>query len=159
MEAADTLLSWLHNNVAETLAETRRRTPGEEAASTRESVLTYSTSAQLAWELPKTTTVEHIDQFDKSEAEVRWLPPGTTLAEMRDLAQTFLPEIKTSYSTFCICYQFPFDKRGSTSLLLTKEERNPPAAMPKDKKNCKGLPAGTGTVSNTRRQQFKDKGS
>lgn len=55
--------------------------------------------------------------------------------------------------------QFPFDKRGSTSLLLTKEERNPPAAMPpKDKKNCKGLPAGTGTVSNTRRQQFKDKG-
>ena len=29
---------------------------------------------------------------------------------------------------------------------------------PKDKKNCKGLPAGTGTVSNTRRQQFKDKG-
>ena len=111
MEAADTLLSWLHNNVAETLAETRRRTPGEEAASTRESVLTYSTSAQLARELPKTTTVEHLDEFDKSEAEVRWLPPGTTLAEMRDLAQTFLPEIKTSYSTFCICYHRMWEHR------------------------------------------------
>ena len=112
MDAADTLLSWLHNNVAETLAETGRRTPGEaQAAASKESVVTYSTSAQLARELPKTTTVEHLDEFDKAEAEVRWLPPGTTLAEMRDLAQTFLPDIKTSYSTFCICYHRMWEHR------------------------------------------------
>lgn len=98
-QKAETCLSWQYMNVAEDLAESVRiGEDGRVAAST-------STA------LPKASSIAYLDKLDEDEEGVRWMPPGTTLAEMLDCALTFLPHCKVAYSTFVGCYHLSWAKR------------------------------------------------
>ena len=41
--------------------------------------------------LPKLASIPFLDRLEEEEQGVRWMPPGTTLAEMHDLSMSFLP--------------------------------------------------------------------
>ena len=101
---ADSLLSWLYNNVAESLAESTRLLD-EGVPLRRGSALVCSTA------LPQGATVAYLDKLDEDEAGVRWLPPGTTMAEMLDCSVSFLPHCKVAYSTFVLCYHQKWQKK------------------------------------------------
>ena len=78
--SADTLLAWLHANVAEDLAEgVRVSSEGAGSSSSRSSRNNP---------LPKLTTVAFLDFMEENEQDVRWMPPGTRLR--------------------CTSWQFPF---------------------------------------------------
>lgn len=96
---ADAILQWLHDQVAEDLAESVRVAgEGDEVpASTRPSRLPQEPGIALKDEL--------------YDCGVRWLPPGTTLAEMLDLGLTFLPDHQVTYSTFVKCYHMSWEKK------------------------------------------------
>ena len=96
---ADAILQWLHDQVAEDLAESVRVAgEGDEVpASTRPS------------RLPQEPGIAFKDEL--CDCGVRWLPPGTTLAEMLDLGVTFLPEHQVTYSTFVKCYHMSWEKK------------------------------------------------
>ena len=101
--SADTVLAWLHANVAEDLAEgVRVSSEGAGSSSSRSSRNNP---------LPKLTTVAFLDFMEENEQDVRWMPPGTTLAEMHELAISFLPHMKVSYSTFVKCYHLTWRRR------------------------------------------------
>eukprot|EP00435_Cladocopium_sp_Y103_P075707 s119_g63.t1 len=105
-EKANTLLQWLHQNVAESLVGSKRT-----GDNPRADALTFMHRGAAAAGLKKDslpTPLSHIqflDYLDESSEAVRWLPPGTSVAEMKDLAQTFLPDSAVSYSTFFLRYQ------------------------------------------------------
>ena len=97
-QKADTCLSWLYHNVAEDLAENIRL--GDEG-----------TSAPSTNALPKAASIAYYDRLEDEESGVRWMPPGTTLAEMMDCAVTFLPHCRVSYSKFVTHYHMKWAKR------------------------------------------------
>ena len=109
---ADMLLSWLYNNVAESLADSARLL--------EEGIPVRRASALTATALPKGAIVAYLDRLDEDETGVRWMPPGTTLAEMLDCSVSFLPHCKVAYSTFVLCYHSQWQKssrsvqKGST---------------------------------------------
>lgn len=104
MRQANVLLSWLHQNVAESLAETKR-TGDKQNADSITLVQKGAASALKKDPLPlAASNVDVFAQFQEDGQQVKWLPPGTTMSEMRDLAQTFVPDNKVSYSTFVLCY-------------------------------------------------------
>ena len=98
-QKAETCLSWLYHNVAEDLAESVRL--GDEG----------QPSSATARSLPQVSTISFLDNLEDEEKGVRWMPPGTTLAEMLDCAITFLPHCKHSYSTFVTHYHLQWAKR------------------------------------------------
>ena len=96
LQHADALLAWLHQNVAEDLAE-GVRVDGEREAAKKKRI--------AADPLPKLASIPFLDRLEEEEQGVRWMPPGTTLAEMHDLSMSFLqPDTRVSYSTFIGCY-------------------------------------------------------
>ena len=101
---ANVLLSWLHQNVAETLAETKRI--GDKQAADSLTLVQKGAASGLAKDpLPLAgSSTDLFAQYQEDGQQVKWLPPGTSLAEMRDLAQTFVPDSQVSYNTFVICY-------------------------------------------------------
>lgn len=105
-QKANVLLSWLHQNVAETLAETNR-SDNRPHADGLVLIQKGARSAGLGKDKLPTPTSNN-DLFAASEADqrqVKWLPPGTSISEMQDLARTFVADTKVSYTTFLICYQ------------------------------------------------------
>ena len=76
-QKAETCLSWLYRNVAEDLAESVRL--GDEG----------QPSSATARSLPQLSTSSFLYNLEDEEKGVRWMPPGTTLAEMLDCAITF----------------------------------------------------------------------
>ena len=102
LQHADALLAWLHQNVAEDLAE-GVRVDGECEAAKKKRI--------AADPLPKLASIPFLDRLEEEEQGVRWMPPGTTLAEMHDLSMSFLPDTRVSYSTFIGCYHLRWAKR------------------------------------------------
>ena len=84
--------------VAESMAEDSRYLP---------QALAKTHSRQT---LPKVQDIVS-GQVKIEASEVRWLAPGTTLAEMHDLAQTFLPESQVSYSLFVSVYHCHWERK------------------------------------------------
>ena len=101
--AADQMLQWLHEQVAENLAESVR------VGTDRLGLLKVAQFASGT--LPAAATVKALDHLEADGDEVKWLPPGTTLTEMKDLAQTFLPSVHCSYSTFCQAYHQKWERK------------------------------------------------
>lgn len=93
MVHANTMLAWVHQNIAETFAEGTRWL--NDASSSKQ----LSCSARG---LPKLQDVIS-GQVAMEEDECKWLPPHTTLAELREMAQSFLGTA-CSYSVFVSCY-------------------------------------------------------
>ena len=86
--AAHSLLTWIHDNMAEHLAESDDFVKAKKSLAARGS----SGSSIL---------------FDEAQGprEVKWLPPGTTLNEMREFAMSFNTEIRApSFATFSRVY-------------------------------------------------------
>lgn len=50
--------------------------------------------------LPREETIPYLDDMDVKQDEIRWMAPGTTVAEMKELAESFLSHHRCSYSTF-----------------------------------------------------------
>ena len=107
-DKANVLLSWLHQNVAENLAESNRVNDDNKADNlTLQRQAARSAGLTLARD-PRPVHSSNNELFQnmvEESQQVKWLPPGTTLTEMRDLAQTFVPDSSVSYSTFISCYQ------------------------------------------------------
>ena len=82
--AAHVLLTWTHDNIAEHLAES------DAFVEAKKSLAGPSRSSMQLTETPKV---------------LKYLPPGTTLIEMRDFAMSFNPEVQPpSMSTFSKVY-------------------------------------------------------
>ena len=90
LQHADALLAWLHQNVGEDLTEGVRADGECEAAAKKKRI--------AADPLPKLASIPFLDRLEEEEQGVRWMPPGTTLAEMHDLSMSFLPDTRVSYS-------------------------------------------------------------
>lgn len=105
MKSANILLSWLHQTVAENLAETKRT--GDKTVADSLTLMQRGAVSALGKDpLPvQESRIELFGDVTADGEQVKWLPPGTSIAEMKDLAQTFLPDYKVSYSTFMACYQ------------------------------------------------------
>ena len=103
LQHADALLAWLHQNVAEDLAEGVRVDGECEAAAKKKRI--------AADPLPKLASIPFLDRLEEEEQGVRWMPPGTTLAEMHDLSMSFLPDTRVSYSTCIGCCHLRWAKR------------------------------------------------
>ena len=104
LESANSLLSWLHSHVAEDLAESARVSSEGAASSSKQPPPSRSP-------LPKLNTGVFLDFLDERGQGVRWMPPGTSLAEMHDLARTFLPHLPVTYGTFVKCYHMGWAKK------------------------------------------------
>ena len=102
-EKADVLLHWVHANVAESLAESHM---GERS----HTQVIQPKLRTLCSQLPKPGSIQFLDDLDRNSDTVKWLPPGTSMAEMQDLAQTFLPDQKVSYSTFALRYHSKWEQ-------------------------------------------------
>lgn len=93
---ANSMLQWVYENIAESFAEGSRWL-GEDVTRTN------STSASSgSRSLPSLTDVI-AGRVTSDRDDCKWLHPGTTLAELKELAESFL-ECRCSYSTFVSCY-------------------------------------------------------
>ena len=78
MRQANVLLSWLHQNVAESLAETKR-TGDKQNADSITLVQKGAASALKKDPLPlAASNVDVFAQFQEDGQQVKWLPPGNT---------------------------------------------------------------------------------
>ena len=113
---ADLLLSWLHSNVAEHLPESHdvRGQVATNESNAQKKLLQAGKAAVQERRLPHHETIPYLDEMDQSQSEVRWLPPETSVAEMRDLALTFLPHCQVSYNTFLAQYHSKWDHKLKT---------------------------------------------
>eukprot|EP00435_Cladocopium_sp_Y103_P074937 s296_g52.t1 len=86
--AAQALLTWIHDNMAEHLAESYDFVKAKKSLAARGS--SSSSAVLLEAQGPR---------------EVKWLPPGTTLNEIREFAMSFNSEIRApSFATFSRVY-------------------------------------------------------
>lgn len=111
MIKANVLLQWLHENVAESLAETKNN--DQRVADGLTFMSKAASAAGLAKDkLPVSTQCNGLfSEYQENGQQVKWLPPGTTMTDMKDLAQTFLPDQTVSYTTFVVCYQKEWQAR------------------------------------------------
>lgn len=85
--ACHTLLAWLHETIAEHLAES------DAFVQAKKSLATSGSSGPSL-----------LDQAQGPKM-VKWLPPGTTMSEMRDFALSFHPDLRApSFATFVRVY-------------------------------------------------------
>ncbi|CAJ1370296.1 unnamed protein product [Effrenium voratum] len=90
--AADTLLRWIHENMAEHLAES------DQFVSGKTNLLHKAETAGLA-------------DIANGPEHIKWLAPGTTLTELLSFSAAFNPEVEApSFSTFCRIYHSDWAK-------------------------------------------------
>ena len=86
--AANTLLSWVYENMAEHLAESDSFVKAKKSLASARGAPT-----SFVWQNAQGPTV------------VKWLPPGTTLSELKEYSVVFNPDVTaTSFSTFSRVY-------------------------------------------------------
>jgi hypothetical protein len=86
--AANALLTWVHENMAEHLAES------DKFLLAKKSIAARGTGSSAA-----------LMDAAQGPREVKWLPPGTTLSEIRDFSSSFNSEIRPpSFATFSRVY-------------------------------------------------------
>ena len=106
---ADAILQWLHDQVAEDLAESVRVAgEGDEVpASTRPS------------RLPQEPGIAFKDEL--CDCGVRWLPPGTTLAEMLDLGVTFFARAPSDVLHVCEVLSHVLGEKAENTIRRTTQ--------------------------------------
>ena len=108
---ANILLSWLHTNVAESLVESKH---SNDCATADGLTLMRKAGAIVLGRdrlPPPRSEFDLFAQMEENSAAIKWLPPGTTFTDMRDLAQTFMPDNHVSYTTFVPTYHDEWSQR------------------------------------------------
>ena len=110
-QKANVLLSWLHSNVAESLVESRRK----DDAPTADAMTLARKAGRIVVGKdrlpPPRSEIDVFADTEQGKEAIKWLPPGTTFAEMRDLAQTFVPDFAVSATTFLLAYHAEWSGR------------------------------------------------
>eukprot|EP00435_Cladocopium_sp_Y103_P047494 s156_g14.t1 len=110
-QKANVLLSWLHSNVAESLVESKHKND----CSTADTLTLMRKAGAIVLGKdrlpPPRSDIDLFADMEESSDSIKWLSPGTTFAEMRDLAQTFMPDMAVSYTTFVLAYHSSWSGR------------------------------------------------